>query len=50
VLVDRRVAERDVVIIGSGVRRSKILLPGRFIAELPGAQLIDGLGLEATAR
>ena len=47
ILVDARVAEQDVVIIGSGVRRSKILLPGRLIAELPGARLIDGLGLEA---
>ena len=44
VLVDARVAEQDVVIIGSGVRRSKILLPGRLIADLPGGQLIDGLG------
>lgn len=46
VLVDARVAEQEVVIIGSGVRRSKILLPGRLIAELPDAQLIEGLGLE----
>ncbi|MGO4535538.1 YbaK/EbsC family protein [Leifsonia sp. 2MCAF36] len=48
VLVDARVAERDVVIIGSGVRRSKILLPGRLIAELPEAQLIEGLGQDVT--
>ena len=48
VLVDARVADQDVVIIGSGVRRSKILLPGRLIASLPGAQLIEGLGLEAS--
>ena len=48
VLVDARVGEREVVIIGSGVRRSKILLPGRLLAALPGAQLVDGLGLEVT--
>lgn len=47
VLVDHRVVEQEVVIIGSGVRRSKILLPGRLIAGLPGAQEIEGLGLEA---
>ena len=35
-LVDRRVIEIDVAIIGSGVRRSKLLLPGRLLAELPG--------------
>jgi prolyl-tRNA editing enzyme YbaK/EbsC (Cys-tRNA(Pro) deacylase) len=50
VLVDRRVTEQEIVIIGSGVRRSKILLPGRLLAELPGAQVIDGLGLEVGAR
>jgi prolyl-tRNA editing enzyme YbaK/EbsC (Cys-tRNA(Pro) deacylase) len=47
ILVDRRVAETEVVIIGSGVRRSKLLLPGRLLGELPGAQVVDGLGLEA---
>jgi prolyl-tRNA editing enzyme YbaK/EbsC (Cys-tRNA(Pro) deacylase) len=46
VYVDRRVADTDVVIIGSGVRRSKILLPGRTLGELPGAQVVDGLGLD----
>ena len=46
VYVDRRVADTDVVIIGSGVRRSKILLPGRMLGELPGAQVVDGLGLD----
>ncbi|MEY9953822.1 YbaK/EbsC family protein [Leifsonia sp. EB34] len=44
-LIDSRVvADGVVVIIGSGVRRSKILLPGRLLGELPSAQVIDGLG------
>ncbi len=43
VLVDRRVIETDVVVIGSGVRRSKILLPGTLLARMPGAEVIDGL-------
>jgi prolyl-tRNA editing enzyme YbaK/EbsC (Cys-tRNA(Pro) deacylase) len=43
VFVDRRVAETEVVIIGSGVRQSKILLPGRVLADLPGVQVVDGL-------
>ncbi|MFR0656752.1 YbaK/EbsC family protein, partial [Pantoea sp. SIMBA_079] len=47
VLVDARVPQAEVVVIGSGVRRSKILLPGRLLGELPSAQVIDGLGLEA---
>jgi len=43
VLVDRRVVETNVVLIGSGVRRSKILLPGALFARLPGVKVIDGL-------
>jgi prolyl-tRNA editing enzyme YbaK/EbsC (Cys-tRNA(Pro) deacylase) len=44
VLVDARVAGPSVVVIGSGVRRSKILLPGILLAKLPSAQVVDGLG------
>jgi prolyl-tRNA editing enzyme YbaK/EbsC (Cys-tRNA(Pro) deacylase) len=45
ILIDRRVAETDVLIIGSGLRQSKLLLPGHLLAELPGAETVDGLGL-----
>jgi prolyl-tRNA editing enzyme YbaK/EbsC (Cys-tRNA(Pro) deacylase) len=45
VMVDRRVADSDVVLTGSGVRRSKLLLPGDLLARLPAAEVIDGLGL-----
>jgi prolyl-tRNA editing enzyme YbaK/EbsC (Cys-tRNA(Pro) deacylase) len=44
VLVDRGVTEVDVVLIGSGVRRSKILLPGALLGQLPAAVVVDGLG------
>ncbi|HUC14354.1 MAG TPA: YbaK/EbsC family protein [Acidimicrobiales bacterium] len=44
-LVDRRVTGRPMVVIGSGVRRSKILLPGDLLARLPAAEVLDGLGL-----
>lgn len=43
VLVDPRVLEIDVAVIGSGVRRSKLLVPGRLLAELPGAEVVVGL-------
>ncbi len=43
VLVDAAVLERDVVVIGSGLRRSKIALPSAALAELPGVEVIDGL-------
>ncbi len=43
ILVDARVAGTPYVIIGSGVRHSKIALPGAVLAELPGAEVIEGL-------
>jgi prolyl-tRNA editing enzyme YbaK/EbsC (Cys-tRNA(Pro) deacylase) len=47
VLIDRQVAETEVLVIGSGVRRSKILIPGALLVQIPGAQVVDGLGLTA---
>jgi prolyl-tRNA editing enzyme YbaK/EbsC (Cys-tRNA(Pro) deacylase) len=44
-LVDARVVGIDVAIVGSGVRRSKLLLPGRLLAELPEAEVVEGLGI-----
>ncbi len=43
VLVDARVADTPMVVIGSGVRRSKLVLPGKLLASLPGAKVIEGL-------
>jgi prolyl-tRNA editing enzyme YbaK/EbsC (Cys-tRNA(Pro) deacylase) len=43
VLVDRAVLDRDVVVIGSGLRRSKIALPADALGELANAEIIDGL-------
>jgi prolyl-tRNA editing enzyme YbaK/EbsC (Cys-tRNA(Pro) deacylase) len=43
VLVDAAVADTPVVVIGSGVRHSKLVLPGKLLASLPGARTIDGL-------
>jgi prolyl-tRNA editing enzyme YbaK/EbsC (Cys-tRNA(Pro) deacylase) len=47
VLIDRRVVEAELLVIGSGVRRSKILIPGALLSRLAGAQIVDGLGLTA---
>jgi prolyl-tRNA editing enzyme YbaK/EbsC (Cys-tRNA(Pro) deacylase) len=44
-LVDASVLDIDVAIIGSGVRRSKLLLPGAALADLPGAEVVDDLGV-----
>lgn len=42
-LVDARVVDIDAAIIGSGVRRSKLLLPGTTIADLPRAEVVSDL-------
>ena len=44
ILIDRAVAESPRVVVGSGVRGSKLWLPGAILAALPGAQVLDGLG------
>jgi prolyl-tRNA editing enzyme YbaK/EbsC (Cys-tRNA(Pro) deacylase) len=43
VFVDRAVLDRDVVVIGSGLRRSKLALPSSALTELPAVEVIDGL-------
>jgi prolyl-tRNA editing enzyme YbaK/EbsC (Cys-tRNA(Pro) deacylase) len=44
-LVDSRVPAIESVLIGSGIRGSKLILPGRLLAELPGAEVVEGLAL-----
>ena len=44
VLVDAAVLTVPAAMIGSGVRRSKIILPGSALGDLPGAEVVDGLG------
>ena len=39
-LIDESVAAAPMLIIGSGVRDSKILTSGAFLASLPGAEVI----------
>lgn len=42
-LVDHAVLEVERVVVGSGVRGSKLVLPSARLAELPGAQVLQGL-------
>jgi prolyl-tRNA editing enzyme YbaK/EbsC (Cys-tRNA(Pro) deacylase) len=49
-LLDSRVTVDDpaaggIVVLGSGVRRSKIALPGSLLATMPGVDVIEGLAL-----
>ncbi|QCX75058.1 YbaK / prolyl-tRNA synthetases associated domain protein [Streptomyces sp. YIM 121038] len=43
-LVDTAVAALPHVLIGSGSRRGKLIVPGKALADLPNAVLIEGLG------
>ncbi|GAB1334371.1 YbaK/EbsC family protein [Streptomyces sp. E-15] len=45
VLVDAAVADLPYVLVGSGRRRGKLLVPGKALAELPGAVVLEGLGV-----
>jgi len=49
VLADQRVVESPVLVIGSGIRRSKILLPGKLLAHFPDVAIVEGLGIEPPA-
>ncbi|MFF5295075.1 YbaK/EbsC family protein [Paractinoplanes globisporus] len=46
ILVDARVAATPHVIVGSGVRHSKIAIAGPALGALPNAQVIEGLAKE----
>jgi prolyl-tRNA editing enzyme YbaK/EbsC (Cys-tRNA(Pro) deacylase) len=43
-LVDDACLSIEAAVIGSGVRRSKLLVPGRLLGELPRAEVLAGLG------
>ncbi|WBB51874.1 hypothetical protein O3597_24770 [Verrucosispora sp. WMMA2044] len=47
ILVDARVVTTPYVVIGSGVRHSKIALPGAALAALPGARVVEDLARPA---
>lgn len=44
VLVHDALLEEPVVVLGSGLRRSKLLVPGHLLADLPGAEVVADLG------
>jgi prolyl-tRNA editing enzyme YbaK/EbsC (Cys-tRNA(Pro) deacylase) len=45
VLVDELVAKSPQVVIGSGIRGSKLWIGGPVLAQLPSAQVLPGLGI-----
>ena len=43
--VDASLTSMPVVVVGSGLRRSKLLLSGETLAALPGAEVVPDLGI-----
>jgi prolyl-tRNA editing enzyme YbaK/EbsC (Cys-tRNA(Pro) deacylase) len=43
VLVDRAVVDAGLVVVGSGIRRSKLALPGEALGSVPAAEVVEGL-------
>ena len=43
-LIDSVAADTAYVVIGSGLRRGKLLVPGKALASLPNATVLEGLG------
>ncbi|PRX45503.1 prolyl-tRNA editing enzyme YbaK/EbsC (Cys-tRNA(Pro) deacylase) [Prauserella shujinwangii] len=43
ILVDRAVADSPELVVGSGIRGSKLLVTGALLTSLPGAEVIEGL-------
>ncbi|HEY8981492.1 MAG TPA: YbaK/EbsC family protein [Streptomyces sp.] len=46
-LVDSAVVALPWVLVGSGRRRGKLLVPGKALGELPGVVVVEGLGVAA---
>ncbi|WP_329181731.1 YbaK/EbsC family protein [Streptomyces sp. NBC_01477] len=44
-LIDAAVADTPWVLIGSGARRGKLIVPGKVLAALPGAVVLENLGI-----
>ncbi|WP_049578961.1 YbaK/EbsC family protein [Streptomyces sp. SBT349] len=43
-LIDAAVTDLPYVLIGSGRRRGKLIVPGKALLQLPGAEAVEGLG------
>ena len=48
VFVDAAVVASARVVVGSGLRRSKLSLPGKALSAVPGVEVLVGLGVPPT--
>jgi prolyl-tRNA editing enzyme YbaK/EbsC (Cys-tRNA(Pro) deacylase) len=44
-LIDAAVVDLPYLVVGSGARRGKLIVPGKTLAGLPGAVVLPGLGI-----
>jgi prolyl-tRNA editing enzyme YbaK/EbsC (Cys-tRNA(Pro) deacylase) len=44
IYVDAAIATTPLLIVGSGIRKSKLVIPGELFARLPGVELVEELG------
>jgi len=47
ILIDYSIVDLPQIVVGSGLRRSKIAMPGTVLAALPGAQVVEALARDA---
>jgi prolyl-tRNA editing enzyme YbaK/EbsC (Cys-tRNA(Pro) deacylase) len=44
ILIDKAVVDSGYAIIGSGIRKSKIIIPGNVLSAIPNVQVLESLG------
>jgi prolyl-tRNA editing enzyme YbaK/EbsC (Cys-tRNA(Pro) deacylase) len=49
VYIDAAVTTTPLVVVGSGIRKSKLIVPGALFGRIPGSEIIDGLGTPIAA-
>jgi prolyl-tRNA editing enzyme YbaK/EbsC (Cys-tRNA(Pro) deacylase) len=50
ILIDKTVADSTLIITGSGIRKSKLVTSGKFLASLPNAVVLEGIGLKRSVQ
>lgn len=45
ILIDSKVANAERIVVGAGVVKAKLSIPGNLLACLPGVQVVEGLGI-----
>lgn len=49
IFIDSKIVDLPQVIIGSGIRKSKILIPGKILPTIPNVRILENLGVTKTA-